>query len=42
VILVALIFISDVLSRKNISEACSVRNFWSVVQMLLIDNLCYF
>jgi hypothetical protein len=39
---VSLIFFSDVLSRKNVYEACSMKNYGSVVQMPLIDDFCYF
>jgi hypothetical protein len=39
---VSLIFFGDVLSRKNVYEACSVKNYGSVVQMPLFDNFYYF
>jgi hypothetical protein len=42
VVLVSLVFLSDVLSKKNVCEACPVKNYWSVVQMPLIDDFCYF
>jgi hypothetical protein len=39
---VSLIFLGDVLSRKNVYQACSVKKYCSVVQMPLIDDFCYF
>jgi hypothetical protein len=39
---ILLIFFSDVLSRKNVYEACSMKNYCSVVQMPLIDDFLLF
>jgi hypothetical protein len=39
---ISLVFFSDVLSRKNVFEVCSVKNYCGVVQMPLIDDFCYF
>jgi hypothetical protein len=41
-VLVALVLFSDLLSRKNICDACSVKKYGCVVQVPLIDDLCYF
>jgi hypothetical protein len=41
-VLVLLIFFSDVLWMKNIYHACSVENLGGVVQVLVMADFCYF
>jgi hypothetical protein len=41
-VLVLLVFFSDVISRKNICDSCSVEKYWGVVQVPLIGDFCYF
>jgi hypothetical protein len=39
---ISLVFFSDVLSRKNVFDVCSMKNYWGVVQMPLIDDFLLF